>query len=133
MVNLKIYAKIQELRNKKFKRTQVAKQLGINRETVSKYWEMTPDEFAARNKYSRKYKVAIYQDAVLEWLREYPDISAAQMYDWLKERTGLETLDFQQRSFRKYVNKLRDEYDIRKPDHTRQYEAVDELPAGLQG
>lgn len=28
---------------------------------------------------------------------------------------------------------IREEYDIRKPEKTRQYEAVDELPAGKQG
>lgn len=133
MVNWKMYAKIQELRNKKFKKTQVAKQLGIDRETVAKYWEMSPDEFAAQNKYIRECKAAVYKDIILEWLHQYPDISAAQLYDWLKERTGLEVLTFQQRSFRDYVRRLREEYDIKKPLHTRQYEAVDELPAGLQG
>lgn len=133
MIDWRMYAKIQELRNKKFKKTQVAIKLGINRETVAKYWTMTPDEFAAQNKYVRGCKTAVYQDIILEWLREFPDISAAQLYDWLKERTGLETLDFQQRSFREYIRNLRKEYDIKKPVHNRQYEAVDELPPGEQG
>lgn len=133
MIDWRMYAKIQELRNKKFKKIQVAKQLGINRETVAKYWDMSPDQYAEQNKYVRACKADIYQDIILEWLREFPDISAAQMYDWLKERTGLETLDFQQRSFRDYVKKLRKEYNIKKPVCSRQYEAVDEMPPGEQG
>ena len=132
MIDWRMYAKIQELKNKKFKKTQVAKQLGINRETVAKYWDMPPDKFAKTNKYVRIRRPAVYKDIILSWLQEYPDISAAQMYDWLKERTGLETLDFQQRSFREYVRQLREEYDIKKPVHSRQYEAVDELPPGEQ-
>lgn len=59
-------------------------------------------------------------------------ISAAQIYDWIRERTCLETLEFQERTFRTYVKEIRNEYDLRKPEKNRQYEAVDELPMGKQ-
>ncbi len=41
-------------------------------------------------------------------------------------------MDFQKRSFQNYVNDLRKEYNIQKPVHTRQYEAVDERDPGHQ-
>ena len=132
MIEWRMYAKIQELKTKKFKKTQVARQLSIDRETVAKYWDMTPGEYEDSKKNIRLSKAAVYKDIIISWLKEYPDISAAQMYDWLKERHPLETLDFQQRSFRDYVKKLREEYDIKKPVHSRQYEAVEELPPGEQ-
>ena len=132
MIDWKMYVQIQELKNQRFKKTQVARRLSINRETVAKYWDMPPEEYAKGVPIKRLPKAAAYKDVVLEWLRKYPDISSAQMYDWLKERNRLETLDFQQRSFREYVRKLREEYDIKKPDRSRQYEAVEELPPGEQ-
>lgn len=132
MIGWIMYAKIQDLKNQKFKKTQVARQLSIDRETVAKYWDMQPDEYAKSIKNERTCKAAVYKEVITGWLKEYPDISAAQMYDWLKERNSLETLDFQQRSFRNYVRKLREELDIKKPVHSRQYEAVEELPPGEQ-
>ena len=96
------YSKIQEQKRKGFKKSQVARKLGINRETVSVYWDMTPAEYAA------------------------------QLCDWIKERTCLKTLDYQERCFRDYVKSIREEYDIKKPETSRQYEAMDELPPGRQ-
>ena len=72
-------------------------------------------------------------DLIVEWLKEFPDMTAAQIYDWLKERSQLETLDFQKRSFQDYVNSIRKEYDIKKPETDRQYEASDERNPGEQG
>ena len=101
-----MYAKIQDQKNKGFNKSQAARHLNINRETVSKYWDMPPEQFDMR-KYQRKCKADVHRDVIIEWLREYPDISASQLYDWLLERTQLETLDFQQGSFRDYIRRLR--------------------------
>ena len=59
-------------------------------------------------------------------------MSAAQIYDWIKERNCQETLDFKKRAFRSYVQEIRKEYGISKPVSTRDYEAVEELPMGQQ-
>ena len=47
---------------------------------------MTPDEFSEVTKYakSRKRKADIYRSYVLTCLKKYPDMSAAQIYDWIK-------------------------------------------------
>ena len=134
MVKWMDYYKIQEYKRKKFNKSQTARKLGINRETVGVYWDMTPEAYAARveSAKTREKKADPHKDFVLECLLKYPDMSAAQLYDWIKERTCLETLDFQERCFRDYVKSIREEYDIKKPETSRQYEAMDELPSGQQ-
>ena len=134
MVDWMNYSKIQEQKRKGFKKSQIARKLGINRETVSVYWDMTPAEYAARfeSAKNRTKKADPHKDFVMECLLKYPDMSAAQLYDWIKERSCLETLAFQERCFRDYVKSIREEYDIRKPETSRQYEAMDELPPGRQ-
>ncbi|MDO4650582.1 MAG: IS21 family transposase [Eubacteriales bacterium] len=132
MVDWSMYTEIQNLKKKKFKKAQAARQLSLNRETVAKYWDMPPDVYAAKKVPKRSRKADIYRDFIVEQLMAYPDITAAQLYDWCKERSSLETLSFQKRSFQDYVNDLRKEYDIKKPENGRQYEAVDERAPGEQ-
>ena len=133
MIDWSMYAEIQKLKNKGFKTAQPARQLDLNRETVTKYWDMSPDEYAGLTKKHRTRKADVFQDLIIGWLKDYPDITAAQLYDWCKEHSKQDDLDFQKRSFRDYVKSIRKEHDIPKPDHSRQYEAVDELPMGKQG
>jgi hypothetical protein len=49
---------------------------------------MTPDEFAAEreNAGTRIKKAEPYGDYVVECLRKYPDMSSAQLYDWILEK-----------------------------------------------
>ena len=50
MVDWSMYAEIQRLKNKGFKKAQAARKLDLNRETVTKYWDMPPDEYAGLKK-----------------------------------------------------------------------------------
>ncbi len=133
MIEWMKYAEIQVLKQKGFKKARVAKMLHINRETVAKYWEKPPDVFEEERSKHRARKPDVYKDLIVEWLTQYPDMTAAQIYDWCKERSPLETLNFQKRSFQDYVNSIRKEYGIKKPETTRQYEASDEREPGAQG
>lgn len=135
MVDWIMYSKIQEQKRNGLNKSQTARNLQINRETVRTYWDMTPSEYAIRleNSKTRTKKADDYKDFVVECLTKYPDMSAAQVYDWIKERCCLETLEFQERAFRNYVKAVRAEYDIKKVSKQRQYEAVEELPPGKQG
>lgn len=114
MVDWMNYSKIQEQKRNGFKKSQVARKLGINRETISVYWDMTPAEYSARveSAKTRTKKADLHKDFVLESLLKYPNMSAAQLYDWIKERTCLETLNYQERCFRDYVKAIREEYGI---------------------
>lgn len=40
-----MYSRIHQLKENGFKKAQVAQKLGINVKTVSKYWELQPDEY----------------------------------------------------------------------------------------
>lgn len=129
-----MYGKIQEHKRNGLNKSQTQRRLKIDYKTVLKYWDMEPDKYAmteatAKN---RKRKADKYKSFVIECLKKYPDMSAAQIYDWIKERTSLETLEFKKRAFRNYVKSIRKEYDIRKPVTTRQYESVDDPPMGQQ-
>ena len=130
-----MYGKVQEKKRKGLNKSQASRDLGVDYKTILKYWDMTPDEYAATKAAasSRTKKAERYEPFVLECLKEYPDISAAQIYDWIKEKYKVETLGFQERAFRNYVKSIREEYDIPKVIPQRQYEAVDELPPGFQG
>jgi len=127
-----MFAEIKRYKSMGLKKTQVSRKLDIDYKTVLKYWEMTPDEFAKLKQvaHSREKKVDKYKGEIMEWLKEYRDLSASQIYDWLQERYI--DLDFKDRTLRLYVNKLREEYNLPKIKSTRQYEEVEELPMGYQ-
>ncbi|WP_238475863.1 IS21 family transposase [Clostridium manihotivorum] len=132
MKEWKVFAEIIELKNKGFKKSQVERIMGINYKTIMKYWDMTPEEYAELMKKakSRTKKVDMYKKDVLEWIREFDDISTAQIYDWLQEKYGM--LDFKERTLRWYVNKLRANHNLPKAAYKRQYIEVPELPMGYQ-
>lgn len=128
------YEKIQELKRNHLNKSQVSRRLHIDYKTVSKYWDMPPEEFSTcKNRAQRRRRKAdVYKEFIVGCLQKYPDMTAAQLYDWIKERTGLKKLPFRKRSFRNYVTAIREEYDIPKPESARQYEAVDDPPMGKQ-
>ena len=134
MTNWKMYGQIQEHKRKGFNKSQIARLLGKDYKTILKYWDMTPDEFAAEKEYTgtRIKKAEPYEEYVVECLRKYPDMSAAQLYDWILEKQNGIELPFKERSFRSYVTNIREKYDIKKTVKSRQYEAVDDPPMGEQ-
>ena len=84
MIDWIMYAKIQDLKRQKYKKARVAKKLRINRETVTKYWDMTPEEYEAVCNKHRERKPDRYKSQIVGWLKDFPDMTAAQIYDWLK-------------------------------------------------
>jgi len=114
------------------KKAQVARKLEIDVKTVTKYWETSPDQFqevmqAGR---SRSKKLKNYRDIILKWLRANPDMSTAQIMDWLKEH--YDDFSVRERTLRRYVDELRKKHNLPKPVPLRQYQAVSELPPGRQ-
>ena len=128
------YEKIQELKRNHLKKAQVARRLNIDQKTVAKYWDMPPDEYArtADQAKGRTKKPDQYKGYVVSCLQTYPDMSAAQLYDWIKDKAGITELPFRERCFRDYVRSVREEYGIQKPETDRQYEAVDDQDYGYQ-
>jgi transposase len=107
-----MYNSIHSMRNQGFSKRQVAERLGINFRTVSKYLSMTPEEFSERmlNR-ERRRNLDLYEGVVTDWLKRYPDMSAAQVLDWLKEHYQVKVAE---RTIRRFVEKLR-----KKPFNTQ--------------
>src|SRR5690606_6955069 len=79
---------------------------------------------------TRSKKLDPYKKTILSWLREHPDMSAAQVEDWLKEK--YEDLKVGESTVRSYVRELREQYQIKKESSPRIYEAIPDSPMGEQ-
>ncbi|MGL5188527.1 MAG: hypothetical protein ACRC7S_02575, partial [Cetobacterium sp.] len=55
-------------------------------------------------------KMDIYEQLIVSWLKEFNDISGAQVFDWLKERD--QNFSMAERTVRSYVEKLRKKYEL---------------------
>lgn len=129
---LVLFLNIHQLKEKGFSKSAIARKLGISRNTVNKYLKMS---FEEANDFvtslgSRTKKLDPYQDKILSWLKNDPDMSSAQVEDWLKEHYP--NLVIGGSTVRNYVSHLRDVYHIPKVLHIRTYEAMGELPMGQQ-
>lgn len=132
MEKLVLYLEVNQLKDRGFKITAISKKLGISRNTVYKYLEMSFDEATewVSTLKTRSKKLDPYRDLILTWLKEHPDLSSAQIEDWLKER--IPTIVVGSSTLRSYVSELRDIYHIAKVIRIRDHEAVEELPLGMQ-
>lgn len=128
----KMYIDIKRLKKKGFSNSKIAKMLGISRPTVSKYLKMNPDEFERKMllQQHRTKKPDIYREEIIGWIRQYPSMTAAQVYDWLEERYS--KIAFNEVTLRNYVRSIREDYNILKEPILRQYEAADDPPLGKQ-
>ena len=128
-----MFIEIQQLKESGFNKSQVERRLDLNWKTVDKYWTMEPNEFAeAIDQASRRTrKLDKYEDDIVGWLRENPDMTAAQVEDWLKEHHNDDSI--KERTVRSYVAHLRDKHGIPKQTaDSRQYQAVPDPPMGYQ-
>ena len=127
-----MYLDIQNLKDMHFNVSQISRRLDLSRTTVYKYLNMSPEEMelVLESQKKRTKKLDKYRDLIRSWLTQYPDMTSAQVLDWLQERK----IDggVSEGTVRNYVNQLREEFGIPQIKYLRQYEAVDELPAGQQ-
>ncbi|MFZ3591913.1 IS21 family transposase, partial [Bacillus sp. DJP31] len=126
------YLEIKKLREEGFKINAIARKLKMSRNTVKAYLSKTPDEFEefVISLKDRIKKLDPYRDQILSWLKEHPDLSSAQVFDWLEDK-----LDFKgvaENTVRNYVNELREIYHIPKVVRQRIYSVVPESPMGYQ-
>lgn len=135
MIGWQMYSEIQKLKSMGFSKSRTAQKLQINFRTVARYWQMDPAEYAAAFKDIRcdmKNSCASrYEADILAWLEEHPDLSSAQIYDWLYEKYG-ERPVVAERTMRRYIAWLREQHAIPRSASFRSYEAVRELPPGEQ-
>jgi transposase len=110
----------------------VAEKLGISRSTVYRYLKRNPQEMAEwmGSIQTRQKKLDPHKELILSWLRKHPDMSAAQVFDWLIDKYP--ALPVAESTVRGYVRELRKEYQIPKVRSSRSYEAIPERPMGEQ-
>ncbi|ANU09625.1 transposase [Planococcus antarcticus DSM 14505] len=127
-----IYNEIHQLRDTGFSNSAIAKKLKISRNRVIDYGNMTPDDFCefVLSLQNRSKKLDPYHEEIVGWLKEHPDLTGAQIFDWLEERLGVSAIA--ENTVRNYVNELREIYHIPKQAEERTFSAVPELPMGQQ-
>jgi len=127
-----MYMEIQQLLKQGFSKVKVAEKLGISRPTVYRYLKRNPETMAEwiNSVKTRKKKLDDYKEVILSWLREHPDMTAAQIYDWIIEK--YKDLTVAESTVRLYVRALRKDYNIPKEKSPRAHESVPELPMGSQ-
>ncbi|MDR0468437.1 MAG: IS21 family transposase [Peptococcaceae bacterium] len=126
-----MYSRIQEVKGQGFSKRKASRLIRVSRGTIDKYWDMEPDDYAARYMtVNRMTALSAYETIIVKWLEAYPCMTAAQVRDWLDEKYHL---DAAERTVRRFVAKIREQYGItRKEEPRREYEAVEELPIGHQ-
>lgn len=126
-----LYIEVHQLKKQGFRISQIAKRTRLSRTTVYKYLELDFEEAIEEfDTTSRKRKLDKYQDWIVNWLKEYPTLSGAQVFDWLQEK--FPEIDIGESTVRRYVNDMRDIYNIEKKETARDYDSVEELPFGQQ-
>ena len=130
---MSIYTDIHRLRESDHRSIQwIANYLGLNFRTVRKYLSMSLEEY---EKYAERYgqklrRLEEYKDFIADKLRSFPDTSAAQMHDWLKEAYPFFP-DVCPRTVYNTVMEVRAEANIPKVSVTgRDYRVLPESPSG---
>ena len=135
MTDWYIYNEIQKLKSMGFSKSRTAEKLQINFRTVKRYWDMTPadyaDAFKDLHRNMRNSTASRYEQEILAWLEQHPDLSSAQIYDWLYEKYQTPPV-VAERTMRRYIAWLREQHAIPRQSGLRSYEAVQELPPAEQ-
>ncbi len=129
-----MYSKIQQLKEDGLNKAQVERKLGIDYKTVSKYWNMSAEDFAdyQQKTSQRRRKLDKYKDDILALLHKHNDYKVSQIQDLLWEKYTEEKDEIKYSTLRRYLKDLRKEHNIPKKSHVRQYQAVEDPPLGYQ-
>ncbi|MCK5536194.1 MAG: IS21 family transposase [Bacteroidales bacterium] len=130
-----MWYKVQELKKKGFNNSQISRETELDRTTVRKYLLISEDEFHTFINSSKtiNLKLSDYIPSVKNWLAGFPDLSAAQIEDRLKEH--FEDLpSFHSKTVYNLVQVVRNKYDIPKPKvkDNRIFEMLPQTPYGEQ-
>jgi len=128
-----MYHEIHQLSRLGFKKAKIAHTMVLDVRTVAKYLAMSEEEYEHfLTQGQQRYKIlSPYEEFVREKLNKFPDTSAAQMHDWLKEYHQ-DFPDITGRSVYNFVMFVRTEHNIPVVGIQRDYFPVEELPWGEQ-
>lgn len=125
-----LYHEIHKLKRLGFNISQIKRKVGVDRDTIRKYLGMDYEEMCAwtATLQNRQKKLGNHEEVIVQWLNEHPDLSAAQIEDWLLEEYP--SLKVGSSTIRLFVKELRNQYAIPKVKQARQYEAIPEVEMG---
>ena len=128
-----MYHEVQRLKREGLKPAQIARELDCDRRTIKKYLSMSEEEFMdlKYRQLERRKVLDPYQEFVKTRLELFPDASAAQVHDWLKEHFN-EMIPVSEKTVFNFVLSVRKKYGIPRPFSCRDYTQVAELPYGKQ-
>ena len=128
-----MYHEIHRFKREGFSPAWIGKELVLDRRTVKKYLAMNEEEFLEfkHNQLIRKKLLDPYEDYVRSRLEDYPEATAAQVHDWLKEHFD-NLANVNEKTVFNFVLFVRDKFSIPKPFNYRDYAQVEELPYGKQ-
>jgi transposase len=128
-----MYHEIHHLARLGFSISRISRYLVSNRRTISKYLDMAQNEYEqylARLQHRDKI-LSGYEEFVSNRLTEFPDTSAAQIHDWLKEVYS-DIPEVSPRTVYNFVMYVRQTYNIPYSPSYREYFPIEELPYGEQ-
>jgi len=107
---------------------QIAKELGLARNTVSKYLHLSETEMTQQlGDMTRTKKLDAYRAYIIQLLQTYPNLSAVKVMRKLKAK--IDSLTVSDRSMRRYIQALKDEISFKQP---RYYEPIVDMVPGVQ-
>ena len=128
-----MYYEIQKLTRLGFSNAKIARHLVMDTRTVRKYQNMDEQEYEQHllKSSTRKKILSAYERFVTDKLSLFPDTSAAQIHDWLKEsHSGF--VEVSPRTVYNFVAFVRQKHNIPFIPPVREYFPVEELPYGQQ-
>ncbi|MEN8251186.1 MAG: IS21 family transposase [Bacteroidota bacterium] len=132
---LKMWYQVESLRGKNLNKSQIARELGIDRGTVRKYLLMSEEVFLEHIQNVRRMpkKLKAYYGYVEDLLKEHPYLSAAQVEDRLKEKYD-DLPKVHSKTVFNFVHNIRRQKGIPKPKaiETRQFEQIPPTPYGQE-
>lgn len=128
-----MYHEIHRLHREGRSISHIADLLVVNWRTVKKYLNMDEFEYEAflKNQSKRQKELSPYEHFVKVKLEQYPETSASQMHDWLKEHYG-GFPEVNPKTVFNFVTWVRQKHHIPKTKIERDYFIVEELPYGKQ-
>ncbi len=134
MVNRRMYHEIKKMQKLGHGKNRISRDLGVDKKTVIKYWNMDESEY---RKYLDKVRFRAkgfdaYRENILELYRvnENMKIPVSAIYDYLEENEG--ALPANENSLRNYIHYLEESGQLSIKRQQRFYSQVDDLPYGKQ-
>jgi transposase len=107
MIGIEQYRKIQEYKALGLAQTKTAKALGITYSSVSKYWNMSEEDYV-REAENERYHMDNYRQYILEQLKLCPQIRDTNVY--LKLMEAFPDLQVKRATFYRYMKALREQH-----------------------